>query len=141
MKNTKSKKSVKKSTDTGLFCGVIPADLAKNPELLRRVNSMSKPKKKAKWEPKLTLEVKQWCVITTWDNEVPEDVLAVLQKDEHVSKINGQWKDLLIYHGDDGGWCVSAGERSRTYRFLEMIRKAVGYDRSGTVFHLHIKSA
>jgi len=33
----------KKSTDTGLFCGVIPTDLAKNKELLKRVNEAFKP--------------------------------------------------------------------------------------------------
>lgn len=97
--------------------------------------------KKIKKDPKLSLEIQQWCVITTWDTSVPKDVLKVLQKDKHVSKFHGAWEDLLIYHGDDGGWCVSALESSKTYRFLEKIRKAVGYDRQGTVFHLHIKSS
>ena len=33
---------VKKSTDTGLFCGAIPTDLAKNKKLLKRVNDFGK---------------------------------------------------------------------------------------------------
>ncbi len=88
----------------------------------------------------LAVEIERWTVVTTWSANVPKAVLAVLKRDERVSKVHGCWHDLLIRHGDDGGWCVDVGEQTETYRWLEAVREAARFDRQGTVFHLLIKT-
>lgn len=94
----KPKKKVKKSTDTGLFCGVIPDDLAENKKLLKRVNTM---------QPKFGSALAYWKVIEIFDNEVPKKILAALEKEAKASELECSmytlmWGDLFFYCGEDG---------------------------------------
>ena len=92
----RGKAKKKKSTDTGLFCGVIPTDLAKNKKLLKQVNG-----------PTFGSSLSSWDVIELFDNEVPKKVLKAIEKESKApesdcSVYTLMWGDLFWYHGEDG---------------------------------------
>jgi hypothetical protein len=122
---------VKKSTDTGLFCGVIPADLAKNPELLKRVNTMSMKTGMSRHTTKTKngfgSEHVCWDVIQIFDNEVPKRILEALYKESKApesdcSVYTLMWGDLLFFRGEDG-WCLSDKTLKVVESWLELRRK------------------
>lgn len=90
----------------------------------------------------MTIEIKvdTWTVISLWSSQVPEQVRARLIKDPHVGMIHGGWKDILVFHGDDGGWCTEYGARSNVHKWLEEVRRSAGLPASGKAFYLLIKS-
>lgn len=88
----------------------------------------------------IELKVTVWSVITLWSKQVQPQVLQRLLKDPHVGVIHGGWKDVLVYHGDDGGWCTEYGVRSNVYKWLEDVRRSAGFPPSGRAFYLLIKT-
>jgi hypothetical protein len=140
---------VKRSTDTGLFCGVIPVDLATNPELLERVNNMAKTKTKTKKKTlgpsskaiQTALVQTRWEILEIFNTDVP-GLMELLEKDgEPVDYIHGCFRDVLARHGDDGGWNTNGGTNSKVFKYLEKVRIAAGRPDRGEVFYLVVKRA
>ena len=86
------------------------------------------------------LTVTHWTVIEIFDTDVP-GLSELLTAAKHSDTVHGGFKDILVRHGDDGGWCVDALPRSKLYNYLEKIRNAVNYPDHGAVFYLIIKRA
>jgi len=83
----------------------------------------------------------RWEILEIFDTDVP-GLMELLEKDgEPVDHIHGCFRDVMCRHGDDGGWCVNARQRSKLYNYLERIRVAAGYPDHGVVFYLIIKRA
>ncbi|MFA6132384.1 MAG: hypothetical protein WC869_00055 [Phycisphaerae bacterium] len=80
-----------------------------------------------------------WDVLDIFDTSVP-GLVELLEADGGADKIHGAWGDLLIRHGDDGGWCTKhAKPRSKLHNYLEKIRLAAGFPATGQVFYLLVK--
>jgi hypothetical protein len=94
---------------------------------------MKKPNLKA-------LSVTHWTVIEIFDTDVP-GLVELIHDDGHPDRVHGGFHDILVRHGDDGGWCVNALPRSKLHNYLERIRVAADYPDHGEVFYLLVKRA
>ena len=84
----------------------------------------------------------RWRMIEVNESEVP-GLLELLEKSKHLDWVHGQFRDAIVRHGDDGGWCIMPAETSALYKrinaVLETIRLAADYPDHGEVFYLIVK--
>ncbi len=118
--------SKKKSTDTGLFCGVIPEDLAKNKKLLKRVNEAFKPvpKKEYVWVGVWHLEADDPVVFVSrtlkgLDDQIYENIKEYFDEifgDDTVPKNKSKAIGEYFQRCSDGGiaeWLLTTKEEIR----------------------------
>lgn len=79
----------------------------------------------------------QWEILSVDEAEVP-GLVDLLAAANHRDAIHGNLRDILIRHGDDGGWCVDTLPGSLLHTYLETIRAAAGYPDHGMVFYVVI---
>lgn len=82
----------------------------------------------------------KWNMVEIFDTDVP-GLVELLEAAKHHDTIHGAFRDILVRHGDDGGWCVDANPRTKLHNYLEKIRIAAGYPDHGEVFYLVVKRA
>lgn len=83
----------------------------------------------------------RWEILEIFNTDVP-GLMELLEKDgEPVDRIHGCFRDVMVRHGDDGGWCINGGERSKVRKYLEKVRIAAERPDHGEVFYLVVKRA
>lgn len=87
----------------------------------------------------MTATKQLYTVVEVWADEVPAEILDLLiYDDEYVYRIC--FDDLLIYHGDESGWCVDDRIIDKVEPWLEEQRRGLGIPEANA-FWLRVKRA
>lgn len=80
------------------------------------------------------MNIHHWKILDVSDDRA---LIALLDKHNIGDTIHGAYRDRLVRHGDDGGWCIDTKSRA-VIRRLEKLRIDAGLPASGEVFYLKV---